>query len=133
MNMVQYMLYDKKLLKIFWPEAINWAIYVQNRCPTLAVRDTTPQEAQSGLKPSVEYFCVFGSLTHVHVPDTKRDKLNDKSFSCILLGVSKESKGYRLFDPIAKKIFASKDVIFEEEKQWDWNVSYKGEILLDLE
>jgi len=63
----------------------------------------------------------------------RRGKLYNKSFPCVLLGVSEESKGYRLFDPIAKKIVVSKDVVFEEEKQWDWDVSYKKQILLDLE
>ena len=35
----------------------------------------------------------------------------------MLLGVSVESKGYRLFDPIVKKVVVSRDVVFEEEKQ----------------
>lgn len=38
-----------------------------------------------------------------------------------------------MFDLIAKFFFVSRDVIFEEEKQWDWEVSYEGNILLDLE
>ncbi|KAB2626152.1 hypothetical protein D8674_017812 [Pyrus ussuriensis x Pyrus communis] len=133
MNMVRSMLSEKKLPKTLWPEAVNWAIYVLNRCPTLAVKDITPQEAWSGIKPTVEHLRVFGSLAHVHVPDVKRGKLDDKSFTCILLGVSEESKGYRLFDPIAKKIIVSRDVIFEEEKQWDWDVSYEGQIMIGLE
>jgi len=93
MNMVRSMLSDKKLPKTFWPEAVNWTFYVPNRCPTLAVKNITPQEAWSGVKPSVEHFRVFGCLAHVHVPVVKRGKLNDKSFPCVLLGVNNESKG----------------------------------------
>lgn len=33
---------------------------------------------------------------------------------CVLLGVSDDSKAWRIYDPIAKKIVVSKDVIFEE-------------------
>ena len=51
----------------------------------------------------------------------------------MLLGVSEESKGYRLFDPVAKRVVVSRDVIFEEEKQWDWDVSYEKQIVVDLE
>ena len=40
-----------------------------------------------------------------------------------MLGVSDESKAYRLFDPISKKIIVSRDVIFEENKGWNWNMS----------
>ena len=116
MNMVRSVLSDKNIPKTFWPEAVNWTFYVLNRCPTLAVKNITPEEAWSGVKPSVEHFRVFGCLAHVHVPDERRGKLNNKSFPCVLLGVSEESKGYRLFDPIAKRVVVSRDVIFEEEK-----------------
>ncbi|XP_073264776.1 uncharacterized protein [Populus alba] len=61
------------LPKTFWPEAVKWTFYVLNRCPTLAVKNITPQEAWSGVKPSVEHFRVFGCLAHVHVPAAKRE------------------------------------------------------------
>ncbi|CAL8115491.1 unnamed protein product [Prunus armeniaca] len=54
--MVRSMLSEKKIPKTFWPEAVNWTFYVLIRCPTLAVKNVTPQEAWSGLKPSVEHF-----------------------------------------------------------------------------
>ena len=76
----------------------------------------TPQEAWSGLKPSVEHFHVFGCLAYVHVPQENRRKLNDRSICCVLLGVSEETKGW-LYDPIAKTVVVSIDVVFEEEKE----------------
>lgn len=92
-----------------------------------------PGEAWSGSKPSVEYFRVFGCLAHMHVPDSKRIKLDDKSMKCILLGVSEESKAYCLFDPVSKKIVISRDVIFEEDKAWDWSDNHQETIMADLE
>lgn len=133
MNMVRSMLTEKKLPRTFWPEAVNWTIHVLNRSPTLAVRNMTPEEAWSGSKPSVEHFRVFGCLAHVHVPDSKRIKLDDKSMKCILLGVSEESKAYRLFNPVSKKIVISRDVIFEEDKAWDWSANHQETIMADLE
>ena len=117
------MLLEKKLPKNFWPEAVNWTVHILNRSPTLAVKNMTPEEAWSGVKPSVEHFWVFGCISHVHVPDIKRTKLEDKRFTCVLLGVSEESKAYRLYDPIANKIVISRDVVFEEDKSWDWVMS----------
>ena len=35
MNMVRCMLTDKNVPKEFWPEAVNWAVHLLNRCPTL--------------------------------------------------------------------------------------------------
>lgn len=120
MNMVRCMLTEKQVPKEFWPEAVNWAVHLLNRCPTLAVKDKTPEEAWSGLTPSVEHFRVFGCLGHVHIPDQHRQKLDDKSRLCVFLGVSHESKAYRMYDPMSKKIVVSKDVVFEENNQWDW-------------
>ncbi|KAL6338345.1 hypothetical protein AAG906_018715 [Vitis piasezkii] len=86
MNMVRSMLSEKQVPKNFWPEAVNWTAHVLNRSPTLAVKGVTPEEAWSGVKPNVDYFRVFGCIGHVHVPDNKRKKLDDKSFQCVLLG-----------------------------------------------
>ncbi|RVX17651.1 Retrovirus-related Pol polyprotein from transposon TNT 1-94 [Vitis vinifera] len=86
MNMVRSMLSEKQVPKNFWPEAVNWTAHVLNRSPTLAVKGVTPKEAWSGVKPNVDYFRVFGCIGHVHVPDNKRKKLDDKSFQCVLLG-----------------------------------------------
>ena len=133
MNMVRSMLSNKNIPKTFWPEAMNWTIYVLNRCPTLAVKDVTPGEAWSGVKPSIDHFRVFGCIAHVYVPEERKTKLDNRSITCVLLGVSEESKGYKLFDPVAKRVVVSINVIFEEEKQWDWDVSYEKKIVVDLE
>jgi len=121
MNLVWSMLLEKKIPKMFWPEAVNWTVNILNRSPILEVKNITPDEAWSGIKPSIEHFLVFGCLAHVHVPDAKRTKLEEKSIACVLLGVSEESKAYRLYNPIAKKIITSRDVVFEENKPWEWD------------
>ena len=75
---------------------------------------------------------MWGCVAHVHIPEAKRGKLDDKSFPCIMLGVSNESKGYRLFDPKTKRIVVSKDVMFKEEKSWDWGSNYEEQINIKL-
>ncbi|KAJ8632816.1 hypothetical protein MRB53_026152 [Persea americana] len=117
----------------FKPEAVNWTVHVLNRSPTLAVKSKTPKEAWNGLKPSVEHFRVFGCISHVHIPDNKRVKLDAKSLKCVLLGVREESEAYRLFDPISKKIIVNRDVVFEEDQEWSWDDSHKQAIVADLE
>lgn len=121
MNMVRSMLSMRKVPRIFWAEAVSWTFYILNRCPTLAVKNITPQEAWSGVKPSVEHLRVWGCLAHAHVPNEKRGKLDDKSNTCVMFGFSKESKGYRLYNPTTKKIVVSRDVVFEETKGWNWD------------
>ena len=97
--MVRSMIYAKKLPKSFLPKVVNWTVHVLNRSSTLVVKNKTLEEAWSGVKPSVEHFKIFGCIAHVHVPDNNLTKLAYKSLSCVLLGVSEESKAYRLHDP----------------------------------
>lgn len=120
MNMVRSLLVTRKVPRSFWPDAVMWTFHILNRSPTHAVKDITPQEAWSGVKPNVEYFRVWGSLAHAHIPDEKRHKLDDKSTVCVLIGFSEESKGYKLYNPKTKKVIISRDVVFEEGKGWDW-------------
>ena len=51
----------------------------------------------------------------MHIPKDERKKLDSKSRKCILLGYGTTTKGYRLYDPL-KKVFHSRDVIFNERK-----------------
>ncbi|GKB28169.1 retrovirus-related pol polyprotein from transposon TNT 1-94 [Tanacetum coccineum] len=133
MNMVRAVLSEKEVPKSFWPDAVQWANHVLNRSPTTIVKDMTPEEAWSGSKPSVEHFRVFGCIGYVHVPDVKRTKLDDKSVKCVMIGYSSESKAFKMFDPVEKKAHVSRDVIFEEEKKWNWDDSYSSEQNLELE
>lgn len=116
-----------------WPETINWTMHILNRSPNLAVKNKTPEEAWSGCKPSVAHLRVFGCLYHVHVPDAKRTKQEEKSKKCIFLGMSDESNGYRLYAPIEKKVIVSRDVVFEENNDWNWNESHKEEVTINRE
>jgi hypothetical protein len=39
------------------------------------------------------------------------------------LGISEESKAYKFFNPIDKKIIVIRDVVFDESKGWNWDES----------
>lgn len=133
LNMVRSMLKTSGIPKEFWPEAVNWSVHVLNRSPTVAVKHMTPEEAWSDRKPTVDHFKVFGCIAYSHVPDENRRKLDDKGVKCIFLGVSEESKAYRLFNPITKKIIISRDVVFDEENSWDWNDTGKQQVQVNLD
>ena len=121
MNMTRSMLIEAKVPREFWAEAATWAVHVLNRSPTTAVMNKTPEEAWSEVKPSIEHFKIFGCIGHVHNPEQKRRKLDDKSVKCVHLGISFESKAYKMYNPITKKMVISGDVVFEESEKWDWN------------
>jgi hypothetical protein len=41
----------------------------------------------------------------------------------VFIGYESGTKGYRLFDPSTRRLVVNRDVIFEENKQWDWDTS----------
>ena len=115
------MLFEKKLPKTFWAEAVATSVYLLNRLATKAVSGKTPIEAWSGIKPSIQHLKVFGSISYYHIPDIKRSKLDAKARKGILVGYATESKGYRIYDLTDSKIAISRDVTFDEGAYWDWN------------
>ncbi|KAE8728448.1 hypothetical protein F3Y22_tig00004355pilonHSYRG00008 [Hibiscus syriacus] len=121
LDMARSMLKSKKLPKEFWAEAVACAVYLTNRSPTRNVWGKTPQEAWSGRKPEISHLRTFGSIAHVHVPDERRTKLDDKSESFIFIGYDANSKGYKLYNPNNKKFVISRDVVFNEEGEWYFN------------
>jgi len=120
LNMVRCLLEEKQMPARFWPDAVKWTCHILNRSPTSAVKNKTPEECWSGVKPNVDYFRVFGCIGNVHVSNPQKLKLDARSQKCVMLGYSEESKGYKMVDPITKKVIVSKDVVFEEEQSWDW-------------
>ncbi|KAK2426061.1 putative mitochondrial protein [Trifolium repens] len=118
MDMTRCMLKEKQLPNEFWGEAVTTAYYVLNRCPTKRL-DKVPETIWNGSTPSVKHLRVFGSLCYRHIPDQRRKKLDDKSEALILVGYH-TAGSYKLYNPITKKLIASRDVTVNEKDQWDW-------------
>lgn len=58
---------------------------------------------------------------YLHIPDAHRKKLDHKGEKCIFLGVSNQSKTYKLYNLNTKKIVNSRDIIFDEDTTGPWN------------
>ena len=80
------MLADSELPKRFWTKALSTATYLRNRSPTNAVQDKTPYEAWAGNEPNV------------------------------FLGYGQGVKGCRLYDKAQKRMFYSRNVVFNETR-----------------
>ncbi|KAE8707195.1 putative ribonuclease H protein [Hibiscus syriacus] len=62
-----------------------------------------------------DHLQIFGCPAYVHVPADERSKLDAKSEESIFLGYKTGVKGFKFWDPIAKKIVISRDVVFDEQ------------------
>ena len=123
LDMVRSMMKSKNMPKEFWAEAVQCAIYIQNRCPHARLNGKTPQEVWSGQKPSVSHLKVFGSVAYAHVPSQQRTKLEDKCKKYVFIGYDEMTKAYKLLDPINQKVIVSRDVRVDEANEWSWNNS----------
>ncbi|KAM2621519.1 hypothetical protein TB2_026260 [Malus domestica] len=125
--MARSMLKSKRLPKELWAEAVACVVYLSNQSPTRSVWGKTLQEAWRGRKPDISNVRVFGSIAHVHVPEERRTKLDDKSEKFIFIGYESNSKGYKLYNPNNRKTVISREVTFDEEGDWDFG-SHAGDL-----
>ena len=122
LNMIRSMLRSKKLPHNFWAKAATTIVYVLNRCPTKNLDGEVPEEAWSGVKPSVRHFRIFGSLCYRHIPYQKRKKLDDKSEAMIFVGYNSIGS-YKLYNPKKSEVVLNRDVNFDETQAWNWEKS----------
>ncbi|KAE8721370.1 hypothetical protein F3Y22_tig00016115pilonHSYRG00011 [Hibiscus syriacus] len=103
------------LPKHFWAEAINMACYLINRSPRASLAGKVAEEVWTGHDISFDNLRIFGCPAYVHVPADERSKLDAKSKEYIFLGYKKCVKGFKFWDPVAKKVVISRDVVFDEQ------------------
>jgi transposase InsO family protein len=70
------MIHDQSLPMTLWAEACMTTVYVQNRSPHQILKNITPEEAFTKVKPEIGHFRIFGCPVYLHVPKEKRSKLN---------------------------------------------------------
>ena len=109
------LLFDAKLEKKFWAEAVNTAAYLRNRSIAAGLNNKTPYEVWNDLKPDLRHLKIFGSTVMVHVPQNKRRKFDKKSEKMILVGYGETVKGYRLYNPQTNSVITSRDVVIMED------------------
>jgi len=102
------------LSKDFWAEAVDLACYLVNISPSSALELKTPQEVWTGELFDYSRLRIFGCKAYALVDETQRSKLDSKSKECIFLGYDRTVKGYKLWDPVSKKVLLRSNVVFDE-------------------
>ena len=113
---VRCMLKLVKLLKSFWGEAVNIAVYMINKSPSFPLDFDIPQRVRARKDVPYSHLKVFGCKAFMHVPNEQRSKLDDKTTPCIFIGYLDEEFGYRLWDSEKQKTITSRDVVFHEQE-----------------
>ena len=86
------------------------AIYIQNKCPHIALGRKTPEEVFTGTRIDVSRICIFDSICYFHVHADNRKKLDPFGEKGLLVGYNDILKAYRVYIPACKRIIVSRDV-----------------------
>ncbi|GJY23646.1 retrovirus-related pol polyprotein from transposon TNT 1-94 [Tanacetum coccineum] len=100
--------------EFLWAEAIATACFTQNRFIVHTRYNKTPYELIRGRKPNVQYFHVFRSLCYSTSDHDHLGKMKLKADIGIFIGYSESSKGFRIYNRLAKKIMEMIHVKFDE-------------------
>ncbi|KAA8550319.1 hypothetical protein F0562_002003 [Nyssa sinensis] len=118
LDTVRALLISASLPERFWGEAALTAIYTINRVPSPTIHNKTPFELLHGTVPNYSLLRVFGCVCFVTLPSHERTKLEPRSRVCCLIGYGLTQKGYRCYNPIAKRLRISRHVEFWEHKMF---------------
>lgn len=75
----------------------------------------TPYEHWFNSKPDISHLRVFGCDAYLHVPKEERSKFESKSLKCCFVSYADTQKGFRLWDPVHRKVKIGRDVRFDEQ------------------
>ncbi|GJT62899.1 putative ribonuclease H-like domain-containing protein [Tanacetum coccineum] len=119
------MLADSLLPTTFWAEVVSTACYIFNRVRVTKPQNKTPYELLFSHKLIISYIRPFGC--HVTILDTlsvlgKFDGKYDEGF---LVGYSLNSKAYRVYNLVTKRVEVNLHVNFLEDKPNVKGVGYR--------
>ena len=116
MEVARSMMFHKSVPKRFWSDAVMTACYLINMIPTRILENQSPFEVLNKSRPVLDHMRTFGCVCYVLVLGEMRNKLEAKSTKAMLIGYSASQKGYKCFDPTARRVLVSRDVKFMEDK-----------------
>ncbi|GJY88087.1 retrovirus-related pol polyprotein from transposon TNT 1-94 [Tanacetum coccineum] len=113
-EMSRTMLNEQSLPQKFWCNAVDTSTYILNRILIRAILGKTPYEPLRGRKPTLYYFRVFGSKCFILNIKDYLSKFDPKSYECVFLGYSQNSKAYIILNKHTRKVKESLNVTFYE-------------------
>ena len=117
---VRTLLRDSALSHSYWAEAAAYSIYTRNLIPLRRFPGSIPLEAFTGKRQNITHLRVFGVKCWAKIPTihgaqvTGGSKLDPRSVPCRFLGYATGTGNYKVQDVETRRVYISRDVIFEE-------------------
>ncbi|GKA75937.1 retrovirus-related pol polyprotein from transposon TNT 1-94 [Tanacetum coccineum] len=113
-EMSRTMLNEQSVLQKFWCNVVDTSTYIVNRISIRRILRKTPYELLIGRKPNLSYLKVFGSKCFILNTKDYLTKFDPKSYECVFLGYSQNSKAYIILNKQTMKVKESLNVTFNE-------------------
>jgi hypothetical protein len=101
------------LLK-FWDEAFLTATYLINMLPSKVIHNDTHVHHLLGTQPDYKSLRVFGCACWPNLRPYNQRKLAFRSKQCVFLGYSPRHKGVKCLEVATGRVYASRDVVFDD-------------------
>uniref|UniRef100_A0AAV1T508 Uncharacterized protein n=1 Tax=Peronospora matthiolae TaxID=2874970 RepID=A0AAV1T508_9STRA len=110
LNLARSMMFASALPLQYWGDAVQYAVYILNRRPTRAnEKRASPLEMLTDKVPDLRGIVVFGSPCSVY-RDQRKNSLLKRSQHGIIVGVSEETKGYKVLLTRENKVVVTQHV-----------------------
>ena len=116
LDIVRTILLDSSVPSCFWCEALSTAIHLINRLLSPMLNHVSLISKLFGHSPLYSDLRTFGCICFMHLPTHERHKLIAQTIKCAFLGYVIPHKGYVCYDPHARRIRVSRNVIFLENQ-----------------
>jgi hypothetical protein len=91
-------------------------VFIINRLPSSVLEDVLPYFKLFNKGPDYSLFRSFGCSCFLLLRPYSVHKLMFRSKRCIFLGYSTNQSGYRCLDPVSRKVYVSRHVVFDESQ-----------------
>jgi len=96
----------------YWDDAFS--CYLINPMPTPLLKNHPPFEILSKCKLDFKFLRTFGCACWPNLRPYNSNKLQPRSLQCIFLGYNPNHKGYKCLNLSTKRLYISRDVVFDE-------------------
>jgi len=120
MDDVRTLLSDSGLSHSYWAEAAAFSVETRNLIPSRRHPSLIPLESFSGKRQDVSHLRIFGSRCWAKIPTvngalvTGGSKLDERGVECRFLGYAGGCGNYKVQGAESRRVFVSRNVIFEE-------------------
>src|SRR3954467_1310131 len=118
LEVARSLLFTMNVPKYMWGEAVLCATYLINMMPLPSLNNRASLQIFRGDSKFLVPPKVFGCVCFVHTRNPGDGKLSHRAKKCVFVGYTPDTKGYKCYCSIERKMYISKDVTFWESHSY---------------